>query len=102
MTVKRSVLYVDQTMYTPNGYVLVLVTECEAGFGRTAPESEPWYFGKDIQTAKRLCDEANAKMGFTPEQAQEIVSGSMRLQNEQQAGREASDERWERIRAGRS
>ena len=80
----RIALYVDETMETPEGFIPSLVTENEAGHSPLAGKgafSAPWYFGHDLITARRLVDEANAKLGLTPIEAIEIVASSMRASN---------------------
>lgn len=77
---RRVVLYVDQTMLTERGYRPVMVAEGESGYYEQGdPENlkEPWYFGHDFPTAERLVDEANARLGITPEEARDIVFSSM-------------------------
>jgi hypothetical protein len=77
---KRQCLYVDESMLQEGGYVPSLVTEGEPGHaplvgrGRLA---QPWYFGRDIEQAKRLVVEANAKLGVTEADATAIVLSSM-------------------------
>ena len=73
---KRIVLHVDESMLTDRGYRPVMVVEGESGFrqqGDPASLKEPWYFGHDYKTARRLVDEANRRLGISPEEAREIV-----------------------------
>ncbi|GAA3751449.1 hypothetical protein [Micromonospora maritima] len=77
---KRIVMYVDETMLTERGYRPVMIVEGERGFHEQGdPErlQEPWYFGHDFRTAKRLVDEANERLGISPEEALKIVFASM-------------------------
>ena len=84
MTAQRQCLYVDESMLQEEGYVPSMVTEGEPGYAPLAgngPFARPWFFGQDIETARRLVDEANAKLGITPEEAHDIVMSSMRASN---------------------
>ena len=77
---RRQCLYVDETMQHEGGYVPSMVTEGEPGHAPLEgnhPLASPWFFGQDIETAKRLVEETNAKLGITPDQAREIVLSSM-------------------------
>lgn len=80
MSTPRTCFYVDESMHTPNGYVPAIVTEGEPGYqpliGRDE-SAEPWYWGNDINTARRLCEEANHQQGISADAAREIVRSSM-------------------------
>lgn len=77
---KRSAFYVDETMKTEHGYVPSLVTEGEPGHAPlvgNGDHASPWYWGQDIETARRVAAEANAQLGLTPQDVLEIVLSSM-------------------------
>ena len=101
---KRRVMFVDETMHTPNGYVPAVVTEGESGYNLmlgSGELAEPWYWGHDIGVAKGFADQANTKMGISPAEADRIVAESIGLQIQEDAVRDRHKERWERIRTGR-
>jgi hypothetical protein len=82
---KRQCYYIppDHSTFEPgNGFVPALVTEGEPGYGLMAgngPFSSPWYWGMEIDAAKKFAEEANARdFGLTPEEAVSIVLSSMR------------------------
>jgi hypothetical protein len=78
-TRKRIAFYVDETMKTEQGYIPSVVTEGEPGHSPLVGNGEfasPWYWGKDIETAKRLAADANAKLGLGPQEVLEIILSS--------------------------
>lgn len=101
---KRHAFYVDETMYTPNGYVPALVTEDEPGYSPmigTGEHARPWYWGTDIATARDLVREANEKLGLSETDARKIVESSIGAQIRDDAKDQEAQERWDRIRKGR-
>ncbi|MFG3710959.1 hypothetical protein [Micromonospora sp. NPDC047730] len=76
---RRVILFVDESMLTEHGYEPVFVAEGETGCYRQGRENhqQPWYFGHDFKVAKRLVDEANERLGVSPEEAHHIVMASM-------------------------
>jgi len=80
----RRCLWIDPLQDTSKygGYVPSMVTENEPGHlplvGNGKPGSSPWVWGSDLETAQRICEEANAKTyGLTPLDALLIVASSM-------------------------
>lgn len=96
---RRTCLWVDETCWTPNGYVPALVVEDEAGYtpmmGR-GEHAQPWYFGRDIDTARKLVAESNAERGLSEQDVDDIVVSSMRAQSRA----EAAARRWNGLRSG--
>lgn len=99
----RFAFFIDITMRTPKGYIPSLVEEDEPGhwpmIGR-GELAEPWYWGHDIARAKQICVEANAKLGLTPAEANEIVISSMAASNREAARQEKLATRLDRLRRG--
>ena len=50
--------------------------------------------------AKQLADEANARMGLTRQEANDVIMSSITAQVRQDAQQEAASDRWERIKRG--
>lgn len=101
---RRMAFFVDATMHTPNGYVPAVVYEGESGYYPMIGQgelSEPWYWGHDLTKAEQLADEANAKLGLSPEEAKAIIHSSITTQIREDAVRQRVEERWEDIRRGR-
>ena len=100
-TKPRLVLYVDETMQTPNGYIPSAVEEGIAGhspmMGR-GEFAEPWYFGPTIEEAKKQVDEFNAKLGIDPNTARDIVLSSMTASIREDAARRTHEERYDALR----
>ncbi len=97
---KRRMFYVDDTMYTPNGFVPALVTEDEPGFSPMIGQGElaqPWYWGHDLDEAKRIAAKSNAERGISEDDAHDILISSIVASNKLQA----ASERWEAIKQGR-
>lgn len=46
------------------GYIPCVAVEGEKGYYRT-----DWNWGTDLALAQKICDQKNAALGFTPEQA---------------------------------
>ena len=104
MTERRQVFYVDESMKTENGYVPALVTEDEAGFNLMLGKDEharPWFWGQDLDTARRLCTEANAQRGISEVEAKKIVKSSIAAQLREDAIRDEAEQRWAQIKKGR-
>lgn len=99
----RFAFFIDITLHTPKGFIPSFVEENEPGhwpmIGR-GELAEPWYWGHDIATAKRICDEANAKLGLTPAEANDIVISSMAASNREIAHQEDLATRLDRLRQG--
>ncbi len=78
----RQCFYIPEDQFVPGrGYIPSLVTEDEPGHSPMSGRgefSEPWYWGMDIDTARRIAAEANARdFGLTPEQVDAIISSSI-------------------------
>lgn len=82
----RRCLHILETEYDKDGgYIPVMVTENEPGYNAMRGQGElaqPWYWGHDLDVAKRLAAEANADLGISPDDALEIVASSMAAQND--------------------
>ena len=65
---RPSVVFEDVSGHFPNG---TWPYEGKPG------QSRPWFWGFDLQQAKRICDEKNAELGITKEEATRIVASSM-------------------------
>lgn len=77
---KRTAFYVDETMKTDQGYIPSVVTEGEPGHAPLTGNgncASPWYWGHDIETAKKIAAQANAELGLTEADVSEIVLSSM-------------------------
>lgn len=76
----RRAFFVDESMRDEHGYIPGLVVEDEPGYHsmRGNPEEfqQPWYWGKDLATARRICAQANAKMGISETDARAILASS--------------------------
>ncbi len=71
----------DSQFHPERGFVPSLVTEGEPGHSPMAGRgelSEPWYWGTDIETARRICAKANLDdFGLDQDAADEIVASSV-------------------------
>lgn len=77
---KRRAFYVDETMKTDQGYIPSVVTEGEPGhtpFAFNGEFASPWYWGHDIETARKIATQLNAELGLTEADVREIVLSSM-------------------------
>jgi hypothetical protein len=80
--VKRTCIFVDATMFDPDGpgFVPAVVTEGEPGYapltGRDAL-ARPWFWGPTIDDAERMAVDYNASLGLTPDDVRDIVLSSM-------------------------
>jgi hypothetical protein len=77
----RRCIYVFETSLTEHGYVPSMITEGQAGHSPmtgNGEHSQPWYWGHDLATARRLAAEQNTKMGLSPSDVNEIVASSFR------------------------
>lgn len=102
-TPKRYCFFIDESMYTPNGYIPSVVTEDEPGHSPMMGKgelSQPWYWGKDIDTAKRIARESNEKLGLSDDDVDEIVTSSITAAIRQQGREDAARERLENLRRG--
>jgi hypothetical protein len=96
----RMAIHVDQTMLTPNGYVPAIVFEKEPGYYPLTGNGEmaqPWHWGHDLAVAKRLARGANAHLGLSPREAQDIVASSIAASLAPSAFQKPSDGRWDSI-----
>jgi len=63
------------------GYIPSIVFENESGHfplaGNPAKMQEAWYWGEDLETAKKIAAEKNAELGISEEEAFRIVGSSM-------------------------
>ena len=60
-----------------HGYIPSAVFEGEPGHRPMMGQGDcaaPWYWGKDIETAQRICDEQNAKMGLSKDDVSKITA----------------------------
>lgn len=78
----RMCFYIVEGQFHPtNGYIPSLVTEDEPGHSPMAGRgelSEPWYWGTDLETARRVCAMVNLEdFGLTEEDAADIVASSI-------------------------
>lgn len=99
----RMAFYVNEYMHTPHGYVPAIVFENDPGYYPMMGKgefSQPWYWGHDIAKAKQIAVEANAKLGLTETEADQIVFSSMAASLREDSKREAAAERWDRIKRG--
>lgn len=97
----RKAFFVDETFMTPSGIVPAMVEEGVPGFGMMLGNGElarPWFWGMDIATAQSICNDANAGLGLTPAEAQEIVTSSIRAQNLAESAQLEANERWQQIK----
>lgn len=78
---QRRCFYVPRGAFEEGkGYVPSMVVENEPGhtpMRGDGPGSSPWYWGMTYEEACKAAEEANAKLGITPEDAIDIVSSSM-------------------------
>lgn len=98
---RRFAYFVDEIFMTPSGIVPAAVEEGVPGFGMMLGNGEfasPWFWGMDIATAQKICDDANAGLGLTPAEAQEIVTSSIRAQNLAESAQLEANERWQQIK----
>lgn len=90
-TEPRRCLWILETEYDPKGgYIPVMVTENEPGYNAMRGQgghAQPWFWGHDLDTAKRLADKANDERGISRGDALEIVASSMAAQNAQEDSR---------------
>lgn len=101
---KRFCLYVDETMHTPNGYVPVAVTEGEAGFSPMTGNgafAQPWYWGHDIEKAKAIAADSNAKMGLSEKDVSDILASSIGTQVREDAAQQRAADRYEALHKGK-
>lgn len=70
----------DQTP-TEAGYRVAVVFENEDGYRWTGGDGkEPWYWGKTLAEAEKICDEQNEKrFGLSPKDAAILVLRSMTI-----------------------
>lgn len=75
-TNKNRVVYFMQRTVTDKRtgqYVPCIAVEGERGYHRT-----DWQWGHDYEQAEKWCEERNMHMGITPQEALDIVLGTMR------------------------
>lgn len=100
---KRYCFYVDESMNTPNGYIPSMVTEDEPGHAPMIGNgelSQPWYWGTDIDTARRIARESNHKLGLTDDDVEEIMQSSITASIREQGRKDAAQERLDNLRRG--
>ena len=77
----RRCYYILQSSFDPeHGYIPVAITENEAGYRPMTGQgtaAAPWYWGRDLATARRICDDANTGLGHTASDVREIVLSSL-------------------------
>lgn len=72
-TEKRAVYFINQLVRAKDGgYIPCIAVEGEKGFYRT-----DWNWGSDLELAEKICDEKNAALGFTPQEALRIQLSTM-------------------------
>lgn len=78
---KRTCVVVLASQYVEDrGYVPSVVTEGEAGHSPLTGKgelSEPWYWGHDLDKAKKIAADHNEKRGLTPEDVEAIFESSL-------------------------
>lgn len=97
--------YVSELFMTPNGIIPAVVEEDDPGYAPLIGNGEhasPWYWGMDIETAQRICDESNARIGVTPERAREIVASSIAASTARDARRQEFADRLDQLKRGRA
>ncbi len=76
----RICLFVDATMLHEGGYVPSVVREGESGhypLTGAGVGASPWYWGHDLEKAKKIAADYNAQMGLSEDDARDIVLSSM-------------------------
>lgn len=78
----RICFYIVEGQFHPEfGYIPSLVTEGEPGHSPMAGRgelSQPWYWGTDLETARRVCAMVNMEdFHLTEDEATEIVASSI-------------------------
>lgn len=77
----RQCYVVFENQYDDEGFIPSLVTEGE--WGHTPLSGDParlqaaWHFGKDLDTARRVCANANKDLGLTEDDVVTITASSM-------------------------
>lgn len=81
----RRCYYILQSSFDPeHGYIPVAITENEAGYRPMTGQgtaAAPWYWGRDLAIARRICDDANTRLGYTASDVREIVLSSLAAQH---------------------
>jgi hypothetical protein len=76
----RYCYYLTPNMLTPDGYLPVIVIEgvpgCTPPSGDGA-SAQPSWWGNDLTTARRRVAQANALLGLTPQQVQQIAFSAL-------------------------
>lgn len=101
-TAPRWCFYVDETMVTPDGVIPSVVTEGEPGHAPMMGQGEhssPWYWG-DLETAKQIAADENAKRGLTPEDCNEILASSIGAQIRSDSQQAELADRYDELRRG--
>jgi hypothetical protein len=78
---KRFCFYIPVGQFDEHGYIPSVVTEDEPRhqpLKGNGTHSAPWHWGRTYDGARRICEEENARIGVTPQDAIEIVASSMR------------------------
>lgn len=76
----RYCYYLTPTMLTADGYLPIIVIEGVPGStppSGDAATAQPSWWGDDLAVAKLRVEEANARLGITPQDARNIVLSSM-------------------------
>lgn len=63
-----------------NGYIPSAVFEGKKGHYPMTGKGDcaaPWYWGKDLETAQRICDEQNKTMGISKAEAHKMIAAAM-------------------------
>lgn len=70
----KRVYFIQETVRDKDGgFIPCIAEENSPGYWKT-----DWNWGSDRETAQKFCDQKNANLGFTPEEAYLIQLSSMR------------------------
>lgn len=94
----RICYYIDPHQRNPQGFIPSVVTEGEPGFCPlvgSGEHAEPWYWGTDLETAERICAQANVDLGLTPYDVSNIIDSSITQQIRNDAAHETATARYQ-------
>ncbi|MEU1761257.1 hypothetical protein [Micromonospora sp. NPDC005652] len=83
MDEKRKAVWVFVSERTEHGYVPSVVIEGEAGHIPLSGQGEgaqPWYWGHDLDKARKIAMDHNARRGLSEDDVREIVASSFAAQ----------------------
>lgn len=90
----RTCVFVDATFYVEGeGYRVAVARESEPGFHPTGDwpytggvgQKRPWFWGPTLEDAQKRCKEYNARLGLSATDAENIITSTIRAQNEEEA-----------------